>query len=85
MWLLTVLISVPVFLFAYIEITRKVLFDFKSHLVIVSLFLGMLSVAMLFYAYNRYRVITIEPYYLMYACSLAVFLFDQKIKPLFVK
>ena len=85
MWLLTFLISVPVFLFAYIEITRKVLFDFKSHLVVVSLFLGMLSVAMLFYAYNRYRVITIEPYYLMYACSLAVFLFDQKIKPLFVK
>ena len=85
MWLLTFLISVPVFLFAYIEITRKVLFDFKSHLVVVSLFLGMLSVALLFYAYNRYRVITIEPYYLMYACSLAVFLFDQKIKPLFVK
>ena len=85
MWLLTFLISVPVFLFAYIEITRKVLLDFKSHLVVVSLFLGMLSVALLFYAYNRYRVITIEPYYLMYACSLAVFLFDQKIKPLFVK
>ena len=85
MWLLTFLISVPVFLFAYIEITRKVLLDFKSHLVVVSLFLGMLSVALLFYAYNRYRVTTIEPYYLMYACSLAVFLFDQKIKPLFVK
>ncbi len=85
MWLLTFLISLPVFIFAYIEITRKVFFDFKSHLVVVSLFLGMLSVALLFYAYNRYRVTTIEPYYLMYACSFAVLLFNRKIKPFFTK
>ena len=34
----------------------------------------------LFYAYNRYRVTTIEPYYVMYACSFIAYFLKQKFK-----
>ncbi len=80
MWLLTFMISLPIFIFAYVEIIRNLLTNYKSHLTILSIFSGMLSVAIIFYAYNRYRVTTIEPYYVMYACSYMVYVLQEKLK-----
>lgn len=75
-WLFALMLSAPVFLLAYFEIARRLILDFRSHLIIVSIFLGMLCFALGFYSQNRFRVITIEPYYLMYACSGLVFLIE---------
>ena len=80
MWLLTFMISLPIFIFAYVEIIRNLFTNYKSHLTIVSIFSGMLSVAIIFYTYNRYRTVTIEPYYVMYACSFMVYFLQEKFK-----
>lgn len=77
LWLLTFLMSVPIFIMAYLEIVRMLLAKPYDHLVIVSIFLGMLSVALIFYAQNRFRAVTIEPYYLIYFSSFLVFLYDR--------
>ena len=74
LWLLTLIISAPVFLLAYFEIIRQIFLNFKSHLVVLSVFFGMLLFSLGFYAQNRFRVVTIEPLYLMYACSGGIFL-----------
>jgi 4-amino-4-deoxy-L-arabinose transferase-like glycosyltransferase len=80
LWLITFLMSLPVFLFAYIEIIRRLRIDPLNHLAISSIFVGMLSVSIIFYAQNRFRAVTIEPYYLMYACSFAIYLIEDKLK-----
>jgi len=77
LWLLTFLMSLPIFIMAYLEIVRMLLAKPYDHLVIVSIFFGMLSVALIFYAQNRYRATTIEPYYLIYCSSFLVFLYDR--------
>ena len=77
LWLLTFLMSLPIFIMAYLEIVRMLLAKPYDHLVIVSIFFGMLSVALIFYAQNRYRAVTIEPYYLIYFSSFLVFLYDR--------
>lgn len=80
LWLLTFLMSVPVFVFAYIEIIRRLLLAPRDHPAIISIFLGMISVAIIFYAQNRYRAITVEPFYLMYACSFLIYILQDKLK-----
>jgi hypothetical protein len=73
-WLLALIISTPVFILAYAEIVRKSISNFKQHLPIVSIFLGMLGFSLVFYAQNRFRVVTLEPFYLIYASSMAVYI-----------
>ena len=80
MWLLTFMISLPIFILAYVEIIRNLYTNYKFHLTTLSIFSGMLSVAIIFYAYNRYRVTTIEPYYVMYASSFIVYFLQEKLK-----
>ena len=68
-WFFALLLSAPIFIFAYIEIIKSVVIDYKKHLPIISIFLGMLLFSVIFYSQNRFRVITIEPFYVMYASS----------------
>lgn len=68
-WLIVLIISTPVFFFAYFEMTRRLVLDYRSHLAIASIFMGMLCFSIGFYSQNRFRVVTIEPFYLMYASS----------------
>jgi len=75
-WIATIILSTPVFALAYFEIVRRISYEYKSNLVIISLFLGMLSFSLIFYAQNRFRVVTIEPFYLMYSCSGLMFIVD---------
>ena len=71
-WLATFALGLPVFLLAYIGIAVGVVTNYKKHLAIISVTLGMLAFVVLFYNQNRFRVITIEPLYLMYACYALV-------------
>lgn len=68
-WIISFLLSLPVFILAYFEIFRRLREDWRQHIPVVSLFLTMLIFSVLFYSQNRFRVITLEPFYLMYACS----------------
>jgi hypothetical protein len=77
-WLIALILSAPVFLLAYFEIVRRLHSDFRSHLLICSLFIGMLIFSLGFYTQNRFRVVTIEPYYLMYACSGLMYLINRR-------
>ncbi|MCW5200229.1 glycosyltransferase family 39 protein [Desulfobulbus sp. F4] len=79
LWLITYILSFPVFVLAYFEITRRVKEDYKNHLVILSIFSGMLCFALIFYTQNRFRVVTIEPFYLLYACSGVVHIFSDSV------
>ena len=66
-WLFSFLISFPILIFAYFGIVKNIFSDFKNHLIILSMFLTMLLFSSIFYSQNRFRVITIEPFYIVYA------------------
>ena len=79
-WLVSFLIALPIFILAYFEIARSVGNNWRGHTTIVCLFLTMVAFSVIFYSQNRFRVITIEPWYLMYACSGFLYLYDRLIK-----
>ena len=78
-WLITFIISFPIFIFAYCGIYRALLFDPRTHVGVLSIFLGMLVISIIFFTQNRFRVITIEPFYVFYACVFFLELY-QKLK-----
>jgi len=77
LWMISFLLALPVFVLAYFEIARSLINDWKSHTQIASLFLAMGLFSILFYSQNRFRVITIEPWYLMYGCNCLIFIFQR--------
>jgi len=77
LWLISFLLAAPVFSFAYFEIIRSIKKDWRAHTPIVSLFLSMLVFSVVFYSQNRFRVVTIEPWYVMYACGGLLFLYEK--------
>ena len=77
-WLISFMISLPIFLFAYIEIIKRVLLKFKENLVILSIFFSMISFVVFFHHQGRFRTVTIEPLYIIYASSFIVNVFKRK-------
>lgn len=80
-WIVSFIISIPIYLLAYIGIFIALKQDFRKHLWVVGLFGSMILFSTIFYVQNRFRVITIEPFYLLYASSLIpslIFLFKSK-------
>jgi hypothetical protein len=75
LWLISFIIALPVFALAYFEILRSVVANWRNHTIIISLLLGMIAFSVIFHSQNRFRVITIEPWYLMYACSGCYFIY----------
>ena len=76
-WLFIFFIELPVYLFAYLGIFIALRTDFKKHFWIFGLFLTVLGFSVVFYTQNRFRVITLEPYYIIYA-SFGFFWFYDK-------
>ncbi|MES2622425.1 MAG: glycosyltransferase family 39 protein, partial [Bacteroidota bacterium] len=68
-WLISFMLSFPVYVFAYLEIGRVILKDFKHHAWIFYLLLTMVLFSTIWYAQNRFRTITLEPFYLIYATA----------------
>ena len=75
-WLVMFVASAPIFALAYFEIIRRIVGDYKKHLAVISVFLGMLVFSLVFFPQARFRVVTIEQFYLMYAASGLVFILD---------
>ncbi|MBS1581622.1 MAG: glycosyltransferase family 39 protein [Bacteroidetes bacterium] len=76
-WLALFLLSLPVYGLASIGIIRALRADPRTHFWILGLLLSMVVFSVGFYVQNRFRTITLEPYYLIYASSTAVWLGDR--------
>lgn len=70
-WLGCLLFCGPIFLMAYAGIARNLLTDFRLHFWILGIFLMMLLYSVLFFFQGRFRVITIEQFYLVYCAFTA--------------
>lgn len=66
-WFFSFLISFPIYIFGYAGILICLRSNFYSHSYILALFLTMLLFSTVFYVQNRFRTITIEPFYIVYA------------------
>jgi 4-amino-4-deoxy-L-arabinose transferase-like glycosyltransferase len=78
-WLAVLLISLPIYIPAYLGMYYRVRQDFRKHGWIFMLFLVMLCFSVIFYVQNRFRTITLEPFYFIYA-SYSLNLLLRKIK-----
>jgi hypothetical protein len=67
LWLLSFCLSLPLYLFAYRSIFIQNKNDFKMHSWMIYLFLSMLIFSTFWYVQNRFRTITLEPFYIIYA------------------
>lgn len=79
-WLVSFLISLPIFILAYLGMLKKIYEDFSNHTIIVSLLLTMYLFSVVFYSQNRFRVITIEPFYIIYGSYYLQYLLDKYFK-----
>ena len=75
-WLFSFLIALPLYIGAYIEIYRNTIKDYKKHLLIISVGLGMMSYSVLFFPQDRINYIMLEPLYIVY--------FSNFIKKIFI-
>ena len=66
LWLLALLVSFPVYLFGYAGMIIALRKDFRVHFFILGLFFTMVMFSVVFYAQNRFRTITLEPFYIIY-------------------
>jgi len=66
-WLFSFLISAPVYVLGYIGLFHCFKNHFKIHFFSMALFFSMVLFSIVFYVQNRFRTITIESVYLLYA------------------
>lgn len=75
-WLAAFLLNLPVYLGAYFSMLRSFSSGHRRHLPALSIFLVMLLFSVVFYAQNRFRLITLEPIYIIYASPWFVSIFS---------
>lgn len=75
-WLLSFLISLPVYVLGYAGIGKALKENFKTHFFMLGIFLALLFFSVVFYSQNRFRTITLEPFYILYAAYGITFLHD---------
>jgi hypothetical protein len=66
-WLAAFIISFPVYIFAYFGIFSSLKQNFRKHFWILGLFVSMIIFSVGFYVQNRFRTVTIELFYILYA------------------
>ncbi|MFK8009481.1 MAG: ArnT family glycosyltransferase [Saprospiraceae bacterium] len=81
-WLISFLLGLPVYFFGYIGIWKGLKTNFKLHSWILFLIISMSVFSMFFLNQSRFRVVTMEGFYLMYAAFGWVTIFGMsKRKP----
>lgn len=65
-WLISFLISGPIYIGAYISIYKCVKIKFQKHLLIMSVFIGMAIFSTLFMPIDRFIFTTLEPFLIIY-------------------
>lgn len=66
-WVISLIVSAPLYILAYISIFRFLIIDFRENVWILGLALSILIFSSIFYFSGRFRVITLEPYYIIFA------------------
>ncbi|WP_299255798.1 glycosyltransferase family 39 protein [uncultured Cytophaga sp.] len=66
-WAFSFLISFPIYLFAYLGLYKSCTQNHREHFFMIAIFLTMILFSTVFYVQNRFRTITIEPFYILYA------------------
>jgi len=79
-WIASLIVTGPLYFFAYISITYSLINKFKEHFWILSLMLSMFIFTIIFYYSSRFIVVTLEPYYIIYASNLLVAIKNRFIK-----
>ena len=79
-WLVSLIISLPIFIFGYLGIINNLYNNFKNHTPILSIFLTMFLFSVIFYSQNRFRVITVEPFYIIYASYFLHYINEKYLK-----
>jgi hypothetical protein len=65
-WAVSMTFNLPIYTLAYIELLRQIKTP-RDHLPAYAVFTTMLLFVLIFYAQNRFRLITVEPIYVLYA------------------
>ena len=68
-WLVVLIISAPIYILAYISIVQLLFLNFKENFWILGLVLSLFFFSTFFYYSGRFRVITLEPYYIIFAAN----------------
>jgi hypothetical protein len=79
-WLATFIVSLPVYIFGYFGFLLSLKQNFRKHFWILGLFLSMVVFSIGFYVQNRFRTITVEPFYILYAALPIADLFQFCLK-----
>ena len=73
-WLLSLIIFVPFYFLAYWGILKSIKIDFEKHNWVLTLFLAMFVFSTLFAFGTRFKTITLEPFYIIYAAFSVYYL-----------
>lgn len=76
-WLVVLLISLPIYVFAFWGFWKSFKVDFQRHSWFFYLLLSMLLFTLIYGMQSRFRSITLEPYYLIYAAFGVLSIFPK--------
>jgi len=78
-WLISFIISAPIYIGAYVAIYKCVKINIKKHLLILSCFIGMIIFSTIFMPVDRFTYVTLEPLFIVYFGYFIKKLFDEQI------
>jgi len=79
-WLATLIISLPIYILGYFSIIKNLKRGYKTHYFILGLFITMILFSVIWYTQNRFRTITIEPFYILYSSHGIMLIYNRLLK-----
>lgn len=67
LWIISFLLTSPIYLLAYWAIIQNCKLDISTHSFVLFLFISMLIFSVIWYVQNRFRTITLEPFFIIYS------------------
>jgi hypothetical protein len=71
-WIASLILSGPLYFFAYISIIYCLITRLKENIWILTLMISMFAFTIIFYYSGRFIVVTLEPYYIIFASNFLV-------------
>ncbi|MCX7698076.1 MAG: glycosyltransferase family 39 protein [Candidatus Goldbacteria bacterium] len=81
-WFFSFLSSLPIYLSAYYAMFKLLKNKNKNIIFLFYIFISMLMFSLVWYVQNRFRTITIEPFYIIYAAYVFTHVIEKKIPAL---
>ena len=79
-WIFSLIITVPIYVLAYLGIVYNFIKNPREHFWIIFLMLSIFIFSIGFYFQGRFRTITLEPFYILYASFMLHSLLAKVIK-----